>query len=328
MKKKIRFMLMLLMLISISFVCTGCYSDETILELYNKIDEIEKHPNYAILYSEGYISSTENISFEDLIKAKLKSDNKRIDNTDIGFKRHEQNIVRFVWKYKTQERVWGLNDENNYYAIGTISTIDYSISIQYFTCKYEIIDSIDISNTHFVLGMADKDNEISENVYASKIITISRINGGKKEYNGKDNYMDSIGELIPIYKSPTSYTENGIQYNVGGSLYHDENGRNEWIHAPRLVEVYQKHKELTKLYNILYNNEISYGVGVEGTFITNGDELFVVFSAEHGMFGYESAMQFPVIYKCDSSLENFEYVGCVYSPNHSYFYDIEIIKIK
>jgi hypothetical protein len=327
MRKKFKRILALLMILGISFVCTGCYSEDTIQELYNKIDQMEKSPNYAIIYAGGYISQTEEINFKELVKAKLKSDKKSTENSNIYFQRLEQNITRFIWKYKESNRMIGLNDNNNHYAIGTISLIDYSVSVQYFKCKYEKIDSISLSDTHFILDMYDIDNEISENNYESKMVVISRETGEKKEYSFDDNYRDSVGKLISTYKNPTTYIKNEIEYTTNTNLYYEENGKRNWIVPPRLIDIYKKSEDLTELYNILDNNGSPYGTSLAGTFITNGEELFIVFYAEHGMFGVESAMQFPVIFKCDTSLENFEYIGCVDS-RQSYFSDIEIIRIK
>ena len=63
---------------------------------------------------------------------------------------------------------------------------------------------------------------------------------------------------------------------------------------------------------------------VEGIFITNGIELFVAYTRESGMFGKSSHLN-PIVFRCDTTLETFEYIGCT-------FYDLlknmAIIKIN
>ena len=49
---------------------------------------------------------------------------------------------------------------------------------------------------------------------------------------------------------------------------------------------------------------------VSRSFVTNGTELFIIYSHEFGMFGARCHL-IPVVFRCDTSLETFEYVGCV-----------------
>ena len=329
--KIIKRLLMLLMVAAISFSCSSCdffsdveqYREVRRNDLFNQINKIEKNPNYAFIHSGGYLSINEEINFQTLVEEKIREDGKNIKETFFDFNRFQDDIIGFIYRYKVEERFLGINDNNNSYAVGTISLNDYCISIQYLKCKYENFSSIFLSDTHYTFKGTDADNKTKDGEKTFKFITIDIKSGEMREWNNEEDALEFAGESIPYYYNTKKYTENGIEYGVSSSSLIPNDSQNNFIRVPTQYEVKEKSDEMKKIAEIL-DDEFH---GIDGTFFTNGDELFIGFYASHGMFGIESNMTFPVIFKCDASFENFEYIGCINIKRINFQY-LEVRRIK
>lgn len=290
--------------------------------IFNQVNQIPKSDDFALVSHRQYVTSDNTIDFSALVKAKIAQDGKEINAERFSFAHYEGNISHFLFRYKEEKRVLGLNDKNNHYAVGTISTIDFSISIQYFQSEYESLESQALSETHHYYKLEDSDKKNDE--YKVGYLTIDRNNGTVQEWENRESALEFIGEQIPSYSHPKIFERDETKYLVNDKRIYrkNEQGENEQIlSAPTYEEAFEKCAELRSVAEILGESE--HGHYIEGNFLTNGEDLFVVFTSRFGMFGYQGKLRFPIVFKCDLSLEHFEYVGCI----NTHYDSVEIRRI-
>ena len=334
MMKKIKHILIMVIALSLSITCTSCdfYTEfmaereKRRQELFNRINQIEKSPEYAIVYNNGYVTSTNEIDFKALILEKIKEDGKKVESTSVSIYHLKEEIMHFYINYREENRVLGLNNKNNNYAVGVLSLADYSISIQYFKCKYEKVTSITLTQTHHVFSFEDKDKEIEEGKFEPGYMTIDRKNGDVKEYKNADEALNNSGKEIPIYYSPDIYIEKGVEYSVGHSSFRKvEETSGGFVMVPDASYIEERSNKMKIIMEILREKGDD---DISGFFFTNGQDLFIGFVASHGMFGTTSHLNFPIIFKCDTSLESFEYIGCVYYSYSEYYRNLDVRRIQ
>ena len=209
-------------------------------------------------------------------------------------------FVAFTYYYNNEFNWFGLNKNNVNYAIGTMSLDDFSFSIHYLDLPSSNFDIEKTSTTHFCCKLEDDD----EIVY----LLINRENGKiEEEWESMDLVKENFKDEISIIYNHTTYTENGITYTVNSRSIENEE-ENVRIYTPSYELVMEKSEELQQI------NEVAKadGYSVSSAFITNGTELFLVYSKESGKFGSKCDL-IPVVFRCDISLQTFEYVGCMYN---------------
>ena len=313
MKKIIKTMVMSLVILITTLGCTGCYEER--IELYKKIDEIEKNPNYTFVYAWGYFSSKENISFPTLVKEKIKSDGKNIGEVreiEYSFIRYEGDIAQFYYRYEVKKQTLGRPIDNNCYAIGTISYLDYSISMTYYNCKYDQARLLALTEEYNIFSFSDTDYKQGDSGYPSIYLLLNRITGEIQETYGMPNVLlyDNT-EKIPQYSPPTVYTENGINYEVSSrSLTLKTESGEKTIMCPMAEEIIQKSTVMQKIVSLLkeVKQSESFKPDLATYFLTNGEDLFVAVSETYVLYSFARLLHYPIIFKCDSSLESFEYI--------------------
>ena len=323
MKKKF---ILLVLFSFITILCSSCQKmiearNKARLELYNNISEIGNNPNYSICYNGGYVVGDEVIDFSNIITKKIEKDGKKINTKDlIRFIRiAEEDVVSFVYRYKTTKKIGLLFNKNNYYAVGTMSLKDYSISVNYFNCKYESITSFYLTNSHHRFILLDND-EKKDDKYVSSYMTVDRTTGKLEEYKTESDSISVSGETLASYQNPTKYYFDNREYEVKEKYITSNTFE---VEVPEFSYVMERSKELTKIAELI-GNECYYN---EGSFFTNGEDLFIGYFETIGMFGDMGRLEFPVIFKCDLSMENFEYIGCVYYLNSDFYQTIEINRV-
>ena len=154
-------------------------------------------------------------------------------------------------------------------------------------------------------------------------VEIDRKTKEVKICNSYDSAINYCGEVIEYYSNPNIYIEEGIQYEVssGSITYADD------IYlVPECSYLVEESEELKQIIEILGGQKEMYTL--EGNFFTNGEELFIGFISDVGMFGYESDLRFPIIFKCSINSDIFEYVGCVFYKDVHFYEDLEVIKLN
>lgn len=325
MKKLLTTILSAILVLGMSFGFSGCL-DKRWQEIFDQVNQIEKSADFALVDSDTYMSAQEEIDFFSLLKEKIQEDGKKAELTDWFCARYQGNICQFLYRYKEENRLGGLNDKNNHYAVGTISLTDYSISVKYFKCAYEKLKSSAFSETHHLYGLEDTDKEIKDGQYEVRRLTINRNSGEVREWEDAASSLAFIGERIPSYSPPTTYTENGVEYILSDTAVFENNEQhNTVICVPTYANMLEKTEEMKIISEILSRE--SGRLSIEGHFLTNGEDLFVGFISSYGMFGWEGDLVFPVVFKCDLSLETFEYVGCINMRNCDFYKYLEVRRI-
>lgn len=325
-------LLLSIILFTILLECTGCFLINSVIEerekqrqeLYDQISQIEKHTDYIIISNEQYVLNNEEIKFQKLVEEQIKKDGKKIRKISFNFYQLENNIICFNYHYKEGLRFLGLNNNNNYYAVGTISLLDFSISINYFRCKYEKILQMKVNETHYLFKLQDLSKKNKDGTYNSKYMTMDKKFTSTIYWDDPNDAINSFKNEISIYSSPKIYTEKGIEYIVYETyIKAKESEEDIYIYTPTAKEILEKNEEMKTICEILGESHIN---NIKEHFFTNGTDLFVGFFAESGMFGYQCRMTFPVIFKCDSTLQNFEYIGCINNDDPMFFNNLKIVK--
>ncbi|MBR2646811.1 MAG: hypothetical protein IKD47_04565 [Clostridia bacterium] len=287
-------------------------------EVFDAANKIARHPDYALIDEHEYRSAEKTIIWKDLIIKKIKSDGKRVESTACYTCPYlkepntlEGGFISFSCNYSNEFNWFGLNKNNCNHAIGIMSLDDYSFEIHYFSLPYSQFYILKVSETHFCC-YTEEDNKAA-------YLLINRKNGKIEEKWEnfdlvKENFKD---EILPIHNHST-YTENGIEYTVGRS-YVKNAEENISIRLPSYEYVMERSPELQQINEVAKANDNT----VSSIFITNGTELFIVYSHEMGMMGSRCHL-IPVVFRCDTSLETFEYVGCL---SHATYYPENYITI-
>ncbi len=304
--------------------CTFPWEEERD-RIFNEIDKLEKSSDYAITTRHEYITATEKIVFNNMVRDKISNDGHKIKKEEYGTFRRLGNFIVFSLKYKSEKRFWGINDSNNYWAVGIISLVTFSIEIHYLKNKYEELSPSFTSNTHLSFDVLDEDKESTD--YECLIIERS---------NEKITILDDlqstapeiIGKPIESYRNPNSFVWNGKAYTVSKTIIRDNhknivaelnNSVSPSGDSFRYVDILSISPEIQEINKIL-------GEGREDDvacyFFTNGEDLFIGFVTKTSMFGAECNLTCPVIFKTNPNFDSFEYIGCV-SASYTYnFYEI------
>ena len=332
-KKLLTTVLAVLLMLCMSLGLVGCEYKWEIEEkkIFDVADKVTKHPDYALINDFEYRSADETVVWKDLIAEKIKVDGKTIETTICRTalylkepNKTEGGFVAFTYKYGKENSLLGLNKNNQKYAIGIISLDDYSFKIHYIQLPYAKFYIFQIFETHFCCIGEDGDAEEGD----STVYLLLNRNSGKIEQTF-DNY-DSVkenftGGLTQIFNK-SSYTENDIVYNIASirdqGLLKSKDGKIEF-YSPSYECVIEKSEELKQINEVANANDYD----VEATFISNGTELFIVFSKGTDMFGMKCQLV-PVVFRCDTSFESFEYIGCMYNAQTYYPERLSIIKLN
>lgn len=322
----------IIMIFTIMITLTGCGVLDAIAnqreknrrKLFEEINQLEQNPNYALLCNSSYIYLNDEINFKSLIEQKLKEDNKKIKTNDLETVLYENNTISFVYKYKTQKRFLGINDNNNYYALGIIYLNDYSIDITYINNKYEELYIMGLTETSFIYGVEDNNNKPQNGVIDIDALVMNINTKEVKELEGVPEALYNNGKEIKEYTNQNTYIEDGIEYTVYESHLEIKNSEeNNTIDIIRINNLLEKSDEMKKIIEIL---KIDTLYDLKLSFFTNNEQLFIGVFSGLGMFGYKSKLTFPIIFKCDTKLQNFDYIGCIDYENDAYYRNLQIIK--
>lgn len=304
--------------------------------MFEEIDKIEKSSDYAIITDREYVTATEKIVFEDLVKNKISKDGHKIKTEMSGIFHRYVDFIVFSYKYKTENRFLGINNSNNCWAVGVISLDDLSIEIHYLKNKYETLNIAYSSNTHLCFNALDKDSVKDKDKYSDGDFDSITLNRTTEEIT-TGNYLHSppeiIGKEAETYENPKTFIYSGETYTVYDSSIWDENGeivaRLNGSVKPVSFEysdVLLLSPELREINAIL--GEVS-DYEIAAFFFTNGEDLFVGFVTDMSMFGVQCNLTCPVIFKTDLNFDSFEYIGCV-SQNYmtNFYFTVQIDKIN
>lgn len=347
MKKQLALLLSMTLLFTVAFSFTSCTFpwEEERDRVFEEINKIEKSSDYAIITDREYITATEKIVFEDIVKDKISKDGHKIKTEKSGTFQRFGDFIAFSYNYKNEKRFLGINDSNNYWAVGIVSLDDFSIEIHYLKNKYESLLLAFTSNTHLSFNALDKDKDSTKNkdTYSDKDYECIIINRANEEITILEDFQSSTSEIIgnPIetYRTPNSFVCDGetftIDNNTKYSAIFNENGEriaelNDYAKPScasfTYSDVLQISPELQEINAILgegSENEIA------AYFFTNGEDLFVGFVTDMSMFGVMCNLTCPVIFKTDLNFDSFEYIGCVSQNNMTDFYStVQIEKIN
>lgn len=290
-------------------------------KIFDAADQIAKNPNYALMNDYEYRSAEQTVVWADLITEKIRADGKKVDlmgyTTDLFLEepnKIEGGYVAFRYKYNIEFNWFGFNKNNVNYAIGTMSLDDYSFNIHYLELEYPELDILKTSETHFCCR--------GENGKEVTYLLINRENGKIEEkWDDFDLVKENFsGELVKNFNH-TTYTENETVYTVYKKRIENKE-KNILFDIPSYEYVMERSKELRQI-NVLAK---ATNYSVSSAFVTNGTDLFVIFSKGTDMFGAECQL-IPVVFRCDLSFETFEYVGCMYHANMYYPRELSVIKI-
>lgn len=342
--------ILLFLTIAFSLILSSCEFADAIEEVrrlkYEDINKIEKNSEYALIMSQRYVSSTEEIDFANMIKEKVLNEKHKIEEDNFCGLEFYGDLVSFAYQYDSKNRFFGLNDLNNYWAVGTISLDDYSIEIHYIISKYEKISILNLSKTHFCLSGKDENAEKETDQNGKEIIKydyfiLDRSNEKWLEFDDYSKALEAIGEEIEEYKSPDTFSYDGKTYTlksdliISNSIIYDENGEEVVRLSDKFESFYDlfdnpdivlNNKELKKICEIIGENTIN---EIEGFLFTNGEDLFIGIRASMTLFGPACSLIGPVIFKTTLDFDSFEYVGCANDfYRNNFFYKIQIKKIK
>lgn len=297
---------LLMLCVSVSLV--GCRPYHWEIEekrIFDEANKIARHPDYALITDYEYRSAEKVVVWEDLIVEKIKADGKEIENTFCSkalFLKEPNTIqggfVAFTYRYDSESPFFGLNKNKEKYALGTMSLDDYSFKIHYLRLPYATFYVLKVSETHFCCEAYDNGTKT--------YVLINRESGKIEEtWEDFDLVKENFKNEIPNNYNHSVYTENGVAYTV--TQYYVENEAEDIsIRIPSYEYVMERSQELQRI-NVAagaYDNTVS------RSFVTNGTELFIIYSYALGMFGGRCHL-IPVVFRCDTSLETFEYVGCL-----------------
>lgn len=327
MKKIISLLLTVVLCLGMVIGFVGCEDSPWAIEerrLFGVVNEIPKNPNYVLINNFEYRSAEKAIIWEEMIMEKVKADGKKIEGgrciKELYLKepnKLEGGFVAFVYHYSTEFPWFGLNVNNENYAIGTISLDDFSFEIHYISLPYSKCSVSMVSETHFCCYV--------EATRAKKewkeFLLINRASGKvEKLWKTFDEATENFQGAISQNYNQRTYTENGIDYTL--YLINNTRLKNEElkisIEVPTYEYVLQRSQELKQIDAELQKKN------VEGIFITNGIELFVAYTRESGMFGKSSHLN-PIVFRCDTTLETFEYIGCTF---YNVLKNMAVIKIN
>ena len=328
MKKIISLLLTVILCLGMVIGFVGCENSPWAIEerrLFGVVNEIPKNPDYVLINDFEYRSAEKTVIWKEMIMEKVKADGKKIEGgrciQDLYLKEPntlEGGFVVFAYQYSTEFPWFGLNVNNNNYAIGTIFLDDFSFEINYISLPYSQCSVAMVSETHFccyVKGTVNK-KEWQE------FLLINRANGkAEKTWKSLDEATENFQGAIAQNHNQRTYTENGVDY----TLFQVNNTCIENKELKISIEV------PTYEYALKYSQELKIIDAelqkryVDAWFMTNGTELFVVYTKKIGMFGSESHLN-PIVFRCDTTLENFEYIGCMFS--YQWYYPEEMVIIK
>ena len=322
-KKLLTIGLAVLLMLCMSVSLVGCRPYWWEIEeqkIFNEVDKIARHPDYALVTNYEYRSAEKVVIWEDLIVEKVKSDGKKVESTDCSKSLYlkepnklEGGFIAFSYNYSNEFKWFGLNKNNHNHAIGIMSLDDYSFEIHYFELPYNKFYILRISETHYCC-YAEEDDEIT-------YLLINRKNGKIEEkWESFDLVQENFTNKILQNHNHSTYTENGITYTVSEKYVENEE-LNVSIRIPSFEYVMERSQELQQINVVAGANDDA----VSRSFITNSTELFIIYSNEPGMFGAKCHLT-PVVFRCDLSLETFEYVGCLSKGTYNPGKGISIIK--
>ena len=332
MRLNLKKIILIIMIFTIMITLTGCGVLDAIAnqreknrrKLFEEINQLEQNPNYALLCNSSYIYLNDEINFKSLLEQKLKEDNKKIKTNDFETVLYENNTISFVYKYKTQKRFLGMNDNNNYYALGIIYLNDYSIDITYINNKYEELYIMGLTETSFIYGVEDNNNKPQNGVIDIDALVMNINTKEVKELESVPEALYNNGKEIKEYANQNTYIEDGVEYIVYESHLEIKNSEeNNTIDIIRINNLLEKSDEMKKIIEIL---KIDTLYDLKLSFFTNNEQLFIGVFSSLGMFGYKSKLTFPIIFKCDTKLQNFDYIGCIDYENDAYYRNLQIIK--
>ena len=327
MRKLLTNLLALLLMLCMSISLVGCTYQWEIEEkkIFDAANQITKHPDYALINDFEYRSAEEVVVWEDLIKAKIQADGKKIETenclTTLYLQKPnaiEGGFVAFRYKYGSETSLLGLNKNNKKYAIGTFSLDDYSFRIHYLNLPYSTFKISQISETHFCCTAEEGDTKV--------YVLVNRESGAiEQTWDDFDLVEENFTGGITQIFNESSYTENEIVYTIGrisdGGLISNKEEKLEF-YTPSFECVLERSEELRQINEIADANNYT----VQARFISNGTELFLIFSKGTNMFGMESQL-IPVVFRCDTSFETFDYIGCMYDAQLYYPERLSIIKL-
>ena len=272
--------------------------------IFDEINQIEKNSNYALINDWEYRSADRAVVWKDLITEKIQADGKKQETstcyTDLYLKEPNTTnggFVAFAYSYDSEFAWFGLNKNTKKYAIGTISLADYSFKIHYLKLPYSKFYVVQTSETHFCCSAEDGET--------TSYVLVNRESGKiEKKWDNFESVKEHFTNGINQVYNRDTYTEDGIVYNVYRSCLESEDGVR--INPPSYEYVQEKSEEMQRIQSIAGASDST----VDCVFITNGTELFVVFNYSQGMLGALSHLA-PVVFRCDTSFETFEYIGCV-----------------
>ena len=338
MKKFSALLLSMILLFSLAFSFTSCTFpwEEERDRVFEEIDKIEKSSDYAIITEREYVTATEKIVFEDLVKNKISKDGHKIKTEKSGIFNRYVDFIVFSYKYKTENRFWGINNSNNCWAVGAISLDDLSIEIHYLKNKYETLNIAYSSNTHLCFNALDKDSVKDKDKYSDGDFDSITLNRTTEEIITGD-YLHSppeiIGKKAEAYENPNTFIYSGETYTVYDSSIWDENGEEVARLNGSVKPVSFEYSDVLLLSPELREINAILGEGSENEivarFFTNGEDLFVGFVTAMSMFGVMCNLTCPVIFKTDLNFDSFEYIGCVSQNFMTYFNStVQIDKIN
>ena len=316
----------LLMTLSALFGCLGCASGitkerERIFEQINTM--LTRNTQYKFVCDTYYLDENGKTLFRDIVTEQLKKDGKDVKTLqNFWTVRFQNNTMCFNFQYK-QEKKWFSDDIKYFYAVGFIDLTDYSVSSYYFQNEYKKMPYVALTQTHLVQYTQDNGEGRHDCVF---------INLETKEIEEKKNVarnaiiQESFGEEQTVYEPTTVYSVNGVDYTVYRDCLIDDKG--DKIPVPTYDYVKERNEELRKIDEILGGEQDG---KVAAYFLTNGEDLFVGYASAGAGLGILASLYFtkPVIFKCDLSFENFEYIACLDDVGvYSFDRELEIVKLQ
>ncbi len=313
-------------------------------QIYREIDQIERSADYAIVTDESYRSQKEEIQFKDIVDEKIEKDGYKIKSDGYFNACRYGDFIAFVRLYHSGNRFFGLNDYNQHYAVGVIPLEDFSAEIYYLTNRYEKMYA-SLTETHLLLTVKDEDakkkyNENGDEILSFDYYSLERGTGKIKFFDDKASAREVTGEEAARYQNPTVFSWKDERFTIDNQtkysfIYNEEkelvamsNGSYAFDDAFLLeyVDVLSVSSELQTVNGILGEGN-EYAIDVY--FFTDGEDLFVGFVTDIGMFGIECNLTCPVLFKTNLDFDRFEFIGCVSGRYMNDFYHcVEIKKIN
>ena len=328
MKKTKKFVniIALLLTIVVLFGCAGCTSRITKerQRIFKQINTtLIRNTQYKFVCDTYYLDENGKTLFRDIVAERLKKDGKDVKSLEnFGTVRFQNNTMSFNFQYK-QEKKWFSNDVKYFYAVGLINLTDYSVSSYYFQNEHKSMPYVALTRTHLIKYTRAN----NEGTHDCIIINLETNEIEEKKNVARNAIVqESFGEELTSYEPSTIYSVNGVDYAVYRNCLIDDKG-NE-IPVPTYKYVKERNEELRKIDEILDGVQDD---DVAAYFLTNGEELFVGYASAGAGFGILANLYFtnPVIFKCDLSFENFEYIACLDDVGvYSFDRELEIIKIQ